>query len=115
MTKIQMTLAAVATALTVAAGSAMAADPVQKVDNLILSTQERTELRTRSQTATTAEEKLQIREATRKMNQERASTQGVNLPEMSQTQARVQARIQTQTRSMSGSRSGTAGSGMSKR
>lgn len=119
MNTTQKTLAALTSALVLAAGSVMAADAVQDTEGQVLKTQQRTELRTQ------LEEKTLLQLQQREQLKAQATDQSARLPEM--TQSRTQARVQTQTRTRAQTRiqvqdgsigsngMGSAGGGMGKR
>ena len=68
-------------ALTLTAGSAMAADPVPVAGRQLMTEQEQAQMRTRMRNATTEEERARIRAEEHALIRERAAAQGITLPE----------------------------------
>ena len=68
-------------ALSLSAGAALAADPVQGPGRQLMTEQERIEMRDRMRNATTEEERARLREEMHALQRERAAAQGIVLPE----------------------------------
>ncbi|MBW8317543.1 MAG: hypothetical protein K0M73_22155, partial [Hydrogenophaga sp.] len=81
MTPASKLLTALLAALTLTAGSAMAADPVPVAGRQLMTEQEQAQMRTRMRNATTEEERARIRAEEHALIRERAAAQGITLPE----------------------------------
>lgn len=68
-------------ALSLSAGAALAADPVQGPGRQFMTEQERIEMRDRMRNATTDEERARLRAEMHALQRERAAAQGIVLPE----------------------------------